>query len=64
MKEVMKANIDWALLRKQKLSLMQAIAEVHPVIAQDLEGILHLIDHIQDEAAANSEIGIKTVFGE
>ena len=57
-------GIDWALLRQQKLSLLQAIEEAHPVIAQDLEGILHLIDHIQDEAAANSEIGIKEVFGD
>jgi hypothetical protein len=57
-------NIDWALLRQQKLVLMQVIDTSPPQVAHDLCGILHLIDTIQDEAAANSEIGIKEVFGE
>lgn len=57
-------NIDWALLRSQKLTLIQTIGVSPPTVAEDLTGILHLIDYIQDAAAANSEIGINTVFGE
>jgi hypothetical protein len=57
-------KIDWALLRSQKLTLLQVIMTSPPTVAEDLTGILHLIDHIQNEAAANSEIGIKEVFGD
>lgn len=57
-------GIDWALLRSQKLTLIQVINVLPPTVAEDLTGILHLIDYIQDEAAANSEIGITEVFGE
>ena len=57
-------NINWALLRSQKLTLLQVISVSPPTVAQDLTGILHLIDHVQDEAAANSDIGVKEVFGE
>lgn len=57
-------TIDWALLRNQKLTLIQTIGVSPPTVAEDLTGILHLIDYIQDEAAANSEIGFATVFGE
>lgn len=56
-------KIDWALLRSQKLTLVQVIGTSPPTVAEDLTGILHLIDALQDEAAANSEIGIKEVFG-
>ena len=57
-------NIDWALLRSQKLTLIQTIGVSPPTVAEDLTGILHLLDCLQDEAAANSEIGIKAVFGD
>ncbi len=57
-------NIDWALLRSQKLTLLQVISVSPPTVAEDLTGILHLIDNMQDEAAANSEIGLKAVFGD
>ena len=47
-------NIDWLRLRDQKRSLLQCIAffEVsdEAFLAEDLTGILHLIDAIQDEA--------------
>lgn len=62
--EIYFASIDWDLLRSQKLTLIQTIGISPPTVAEDLTGILHLIDYIQDEAAANSEIGIKAVFGE
>lgn len=57
-------KIDWALLRSQKLTLIQVISVSPPTVAEDLTGILHLIDYIQDDAAADHRIGIKAVFGE
>lgn len=57
-------NIDWALLRSQKLTLIQVIGVSPPTVAEDLSGILHLIDALQDEAAADHRIGINAVFGE
>jgi hypothetical protein len=33
-------------------------------VAEDLMGILSVIDYLQDEAAADSEIGLKAVFGD
>lgn len=55
-------NIDWALLRSQKLTLMQVIATSPPTVAEDLTGILHTIDALQDEAALF--FGDDIVFGE
>jgi hypothetical protein len=57
-------KIDWALLRSQKLTLLHVIDLSPPTVAEDLTGILQILDALQDEAAANSEIGIKEVFGE
>ncbi len=54
-------EIDWALLRQQKQSLLEAMESVHPSIAEDLDGILHLLDALQDEAA--SKYGSDAVFG-
>ena len=58
-------NIDWDLLRKQKATLLEEIQLAEsgdtPDVADDLTGILHLIDAIQDEAA--EEFGEETVFG-
>lgn len=58
------SSIDWALLRSQKLTLIQVIGTAPPTVVEDLTGILHLIDAVQDEAAADHRIGIKEVFGE
>jgi hypothetical protein len=51
------ASIDWVLLGKQKVTLVEQIAQrrealedladTDPTLA-DLEGILHLIDGVQD----------------
>ena len=57
-------KIDWKLLRSQKLTLIQVISVSPPTVAEDLTGILHLIDYIQDDAATDYLIGIKAVFGE
>jgi len=54
-------NIDWKLLRIQKQVLLDMIQQ-HPSV-DELDGVLHLIDYIQDEAA--QQIGDeKVVFGE
>ena len=55
-------NVDWTLLRSQKLTLMQVIATSPPTVAEDLTGILHLIDSLQDEAALFFGEGV--IFGE
>jgi hypothetical protein len=59
-------NIDWKLLRVQKAALLDLAlsGRVSETEMELLTGVLHLLDYIQDEAAANSEIGIKQVFGE
>jgi len=54
-------NLDWEALRKQKLTLLNVIDTVSGTTEEDLTGIVHLIDHIQDEAA--KQVGEETVFG-
>ena len=69
-------NTDWKELRKQKVSLIDMTRVIMPAAKyfsgagskrlleyeEHLTGILHLIDHIQDEAA--KQLGDKIVFGE
>ena len=48
-------NIDWKLLRKQKRTLLKTIIKLETgdeddPVTDDLDGILHLIDSIQDYA--------------
>jgi len=51
-------NIDWSLLREQKLTLSKiAVVENH------LSGILHLIDDIQDRAVESGKWTEKEIFG-
>ena len=58
-------NVDWKMLRRQKESLLRAISIVDRQISkkcqEDLQGILHLLDHIQDQAT--EQIGERVVFG-
>lgn len=57
-------NMDWKALRRQKKHLLQVIGHYDGVptnISASLDGILHLIDYIQDEAA--QQIGSRAVFG-
>ena len=56
------SSTNWALLRSQKLTLIQVIGVSPPAVAEDLTGILHLIDAIQDEAAWH--LGEAEVFGD
>lgn len=59
------SGVDWKLLRKQKARLLMVIGQEderhNTESSTDLTGILHLVDHIQDEAALT--IAESTVFG-
>ena len=56
-------RIDWKLLRKQKLALVEVISgkSVTKKRIELLGGILHLIDGIQDDAT--EVLSEETVFG-
>jgi len=56
------SKINFLLLREQKEKLIEVIGKV-PTTLASLEGLVHLLDSIQDEAVA---LGVKTeieVFG-
>ena len=59
------SGVDWKMLRRQKESLLRAISVVDVHInkkcQEDLTGILHLLDDIQDQAA--DRLGESAVFG-
>ncbi|TET59641.1 MAG: hypothetical protein E3J47_08130 [Candidatus Stahlbacteria bacterium] len=57
------ANIDWVLLRKQKLTLLEVIIPYFGETEDNLIGILHLIDSIQDSAVKSGKWTEKEVFG-
>ena len=60
-------NIDWKMLRQQKSTLLQTIFNEKKVKgneADDLTGILHLLDAIQDHAVDVLGIDELAVFGE
>lgn len=50
-------NIDWKLLKKQKETLCNVIHDNrhNEMISRDLDGILHLIDALQDEFETQQE---------
>ena len=63
-------KVDWELLRAQKLALLEhmdgiytagLVKIVNSPTMKALEGILHILDHIQDEAA--EILGEEAVFG-
>jgi len=49
------ANVDWALLHKQKLTLLALRRQYRKGSAEAdaLSGIIHLLDALQDDAAAD-----------
>jgi hypothetical protein len=56
-------NIDWQLLRKQKLSLLYLIEEIDDIPKLEaLEGIICLLDALQDYACDEMRLGSKVVF--
>jgi hypothetical protein len=56
------SHVDWHLLRRQKRSLVKLIGTQKAQCTEDLQGLLHLVDYLQDEAA--EKIGERAVFGE
>ena len=58
-------HVDWVLLRRQKQTLIKQLDRAKSLkddtTADDFEGILSLIDCIQDEAAEC--LGEEAVFG-
>lgn len=56
-------KIDWTKLRKQKETLIYVIMSVPKEIAEDLDGILNLIDSIQDKAVEDGTATEEEVFG-
>ena len=58
------SNIDWPLLRQQKLALVSASLPAHSADSDDaLDGIIHLIDHIQDSMVESGVMTETEVFG-
>jgi hypothetical protein len=68
-------NYDWPLLREQKAALLTLIAKgqepkfntvrVHITdVVELLQGVVHLIDHIQDTAVGHGNATATEVFGE
>jgi len=59
------SRVDWDLLRRQKAILVNLAATAEHVTTrrdrEAVEGIIELIDHIQDETAI--ALGEKAVFG-
>jgi len=52
-------NIDWKLLREQKEWLLS----ISDVDERNLDGVLNLIDHIQDQAVEQGVASEEIVFG-
>ena len=57
-------NINWKLLREQKLTLLFLISEEKDALIKSrLKGVIALIDAIQDEAVDNEGTDESLVFG-
>lgn len=56
--------IDWKLLRNQKLTILNLIDNSDKVpVVEDLEGVINLINHIQDQAVEYGMATEQEVFG-
>ena len=59
------SHVNWRLLRRQKLALLNVVNEAvgngEAAKANRLRGLVHLLDHIQDRAAET--LGERFVFG-
>ena len=59
------AKIDWPLLRAQKLTLLLlSRAHADANVRDHLNGVIHLIDAIQDAAVAEQGLAEAIVFGD
>ena len=58
-------RVDWKMLRKQKLDLLNVIVirDIGGKQLESLQGILHLLDALQDEAVEQGEASEEEVFG-
>jgi hypothetical protein len=56
-------NTNWKMLREQKQTLLNVIEMADTTTQEHLTGILHLLDAVQDAAAADPAIGADAVFG-
>lgn len=54
------SKVDWSLLRIQKTQLIDIVG-LEPEAEEMAEGLLHLIDDIQDQAA--KQLGEEAIFG-
>lgn len=59
-------KIDWYELRQQKATLLRLIKTTvfNQGVEQDLEGVIHLLDAIQDCAVNTGEATEQEVFGD
>ena len=59
------SDVDWSLLRKQKMTLLKTAQRRAKTgtdeSAEHLRGLVHLLDHIQDQAA--EILSEEAVFG-
>lgn len=56
------SKVNWKLLRKQKLTLIELLNRKVSLKEKDhIDGVLALVDHIQDHAA--EQLGEVEVFG-
>lgn len=56
-------NIDWTMLEKQKQTLFKVIENTDDIdILEDLEGIIMLINNIQDHAVDDLGFSEEVVF--
>ncbi len=56
-------NIDFNALREQKAVLLSAQNILGPIIAEQIDGILGLIDEIQDQSVGQHGLTEKDIFG-
>jgi hypothetical protein len=56
-------GVNWPLLRRQKLTLVKLAGRMGKAESDHLEGIIALVDAIQDYAVDEAGIPSKTVFG-
>ena len=56
-------NVDWPLLRKQKTWILNKVDFANREETEMVDGLVALIDHIQDYAVGNGNATEEEVFG-
>ena len=57
------SNINWEQFREQKKNIVECLEIVNDTRAEQLEGTLNFLDHIQDMAVESSIWTEEEVFG-